>query len=209
MGSQMTQHNNAFLRILPVREGALLFELQNLRETLALLDAVEAAPIDGVEEVIPAARTLLVRFDPFVVSQPQLISAIRARLGSDKDIVFTQTVEIPVEYDGEDLGDVGELLGMSVAEVIERHTGQDYIVAFTGFAPGFAYLAEGDPALFVPRRKSPRTHVPAGSVALAGEFSGVYPKSSPGGWQLLGRTPLAMFDLKRIWQRRKPMSRQS
>jgi KipI family sensor histidine kinase inhibitor len=197
MGSQMTQHNNAFLRILPVREGALLFELQNLRETLALLDAVEAAPIDGVEEVIPAARTLLVRFDPFVVSQPQLISAIRARLGSDKDIVFTQTVEIPVEYDGEDLGDVGELLGMSVAEVIERHTGQDYIVAFTGFAPGFAYLAEGDPALFVPRRKSPRTHVPAGSVALAGEFSGVYPKSSPGGWQLLGRTPLAMFDLKR------------
>lgn len=185
------------LRILPVRDGILLFELQNLRETLSLLDAIEASPIAGIEEIIPAARTLLIRFDQSVLLQDALIQAVRARLGRTKEIVSSQTVEVPVYYDGEDLGDVADLLGMSEAEVIERHTGQDYIVAFTGFAPGFAYLAEGDPALHVPRRKSPRTVVPAGSVALAGEFSGVYPKNSPGGWQLIGRTPIPMFDLNR------------
>ena len=185
------------LRILPVRDGILLFELQNLRETLSLLDAIEASPIAGIEEIIPAARTLLVRFDESSLSQDALIAGVRSRLGRTKEIVSSQTVEIPVYYDGEDLGDVAELLGMSAAEVVERHTGRDYIVAFTGFAPGFAYLAEGDPALHVPRRKSPRTVVPAGSVALAGEFSGVYPKNSPGGWQLIGRTPVAMFDLNR------------
>lgn len=185
------------LRILPVRDGILLFELQNLRETLSLLDAIEGAPISGIEEIIPAARTLLIRFDESALSQEALIAGVRARLGNTKEITSSQSVEVPVYYDGEDLGDVAELLGMSEAEVIERHTGQDYIVAFTGFAPGFAYLAEGDSALHVPRRKSPRTVVPAGSVALAGEFSGVYPKNSPGGWQLIGRTPIAMFDLNR------------
>lgn len=197
MNSSLPQSSASALRILPVRNGILLFELQNLRETLSLLDAIEASPIAGIEEIIPAARTLLIRFDESALSRDALIAGVRSRLGQSKEITSSQTVEIPVYYDGEDLGDVAELLGMSQAEVIERHTGQDYIVAFTGFAPGFAYLAEGDPALHVPRRKSPRTVVPVGSVALAGEFSGVYPKNSPGGWQLIGRTPIAMFDLNR------------
>jgi KipI family sensor histidine kinase inhibitor len=197
MNSSLPHSTAHSLRILPVRDGILLFELQNLRETLSLLDAIEASPIAGIEEIIPAARTLLIRFDESALSQETLIAAVRARMGSAKEITSSQTVEVPVYYDGEDLGDVAELLGMSEVEVIERHTGQDYIVAFTGFAPGFAYLAEGDLALRVPRRKSPRTVVPAGSVALAGEFSGVYPKNSPGGWQLIGRTPIAMFDLNR------------
>lgn len=197
MNSSLPHSSTQQLRILPVRDGILLFELQSLRETLSLLDAIDASPIKGIEEIIPAARTLLIRFDERALSQSTLIECVRSRMGSTKDITSSQTVEVPVYYDGEDLGDVAALLGMSEAEVIERHTGQDYIVAFTGFAPGFAYLAEGDPALHVPRRKSPRTVVPAGSVALAGEFSGVYPKNSPGGWQLIGRTPIAMFDLNR------------
>lgn len=109
---------------------------------------------------------------------------------------YGDLVEIPVVYDGEDLADVAGLLGCDVAEVIRRHTADEWTVAFCGFAPGFGYLT-GQSRWDVSRRKSPRTKVPAGSVALAGEFSGVYPRESPGGWQLLGRTEVAVFDQTR------------
>jgi KipI family sensor histidine kinase inhibitor len=105
-------------------------------------------------------------------------------------------VEIPVVYDGADLADVAALLDCDEAELVRRHTADEWTVAFCGFAPGFGYLT-GQAEWNVPRRSSPRTKVPAGSVALAGEFSGVYPRESPGGWQLLGRTELAVFDLDR------------
>jgi KipI family sensor histidine kinase inhibitor len=92
---------------------------------------------------------------------------------------------------------VGWLTGLGVDEVVEAHTGTEWRVAFGGFAPGFAYLVGGDERLRVPRRDTPRTKVPAGAVGLAGEFSGVYPRASPGGWQLIGRTDLPMWDLDR------------
>ncbi len=100
-------------------------------------------------------------------------------------------------YDGPDLGDVARLTGLREGEVVAAHTGTEWRVAFGGFAPGFAYLMGGDPRLWVPRRESPRTRVPVGAVGLAGEFSGIYPRESPGGWQLIGRTELPMWDLDR------------
>ena len=104
---------------------------------------------------------------------------------------------IPVRYDGLDLAEVAEIAGMSAEQVVERHLAARYTVAFTGFAPGFAYLSGGDPALVVPRRSTPRPRIDAGSVGLAGPFSAVYPRQSPGGWQLIGRTASSMWDLDR------------
>ena len=106
-------------------------------------------------------------------------------------------VHIPVVYDGADLEDVARLTGLTTDELIQAHTGAPWSVAFGGFAPGFSYLGGGDPRLHVPRRDSPRGRVPAGSVGLAGEFSGVYPRESPGGWQLIGHTNLTMWDTTR------------
>ena len=185
------------LRFLPVRAGRILVELPDLETTLALLASLERLPIAGISELIPAARTLLIAFDPGELTPARLVEELSSRDISASPAVAGPLVEIPVRYDGEDLAEVAALLEISEAEVVQHHTGADYTVAFTGFAPGFAYLAGGDPLLDVPRRKSPRTQVPAGAVGLAGTFSGVYPKTSPGGWQLIGSTPLAMFDLER------------
>jgi KipI family sensor histidine kinase inhibitor len=185
------------MRVLPVTAGCVLVELADLGETLALLKAMHRDPIAGVGEIIPAARTLLVQFDPAEISLDALTDVLASRRGADIEKGPGPLVEIPVRYDGEDLQEVAGLTGTTVDEVVRRHCGRDYLVAFTGFAPGFAYLADGDPRLAVPRRTSPRTHVPAGSVGLAGAFSGIYPKASPGGWQLIGNTPLTMFDLDR------------
>jgi KipI family sensor histidine kinase inhibitor len=106
-------------------------------------------------------------------------------------------VEIPVTYDGPDLDDVAVLTGLTRDGVVAAHTGTDWRVGFGGFAPGFAYLVGGDPRLRVPRRSEPRTRVPAGAVGLAGEFSGIYPRESPGGWQLLGTTDVVLWDADR------------
>ncbi|MBB4350216.1 KipI family sensor histidine kinase inhibitor [Rhizobium cellulosilyticum] len=185
------------MRILPVRGDCILVELADLGEALALFDALKTSPIEGITEIIPAARTLLVSFDPYTVSDEALVDAITALAGGERKAASGALVEIPVRYNGEDLAEVAGILGMSAADVIRLHGESDYVAAFTGFAPGFAYLSGGDPRLAVPRRKSPRTQVPAGAVGLAGEFSGIYPKTSPGGWQLIGTTPLAMFDIDR------------
>jgi KipI family sensor histidine kinase inhibitor len=106
-------------------------------------------------------------------------------------------VELPVHYDGEDLGELADLLGIGPDELVRRHTASEWTVAFCGFAPGFGYLTQPGGQWDVPRRSTPRTTVPSGSVGLAGEFSGVYPRESPGGWQLIGRTDVAVFDLAR------------
>jgi KipI family sensor histidine kinase inhibitor len=185
------------MRFLPVRDDSVLVELADLGEALALFNALETNPVDGIREIIPAARTLLIAFDPSVISNDALTDAVAALAGGERKAASGPLVEIPVRYDGEDLGEVAAILGMSVADVIRLHGESEYVAAFTGFAPGFAYLSDGDPRLNVPRRKSPRTRVPAGAVGLAGEFSGIYPKTSPGGWQLIGTTPLAMFDIDR------------
>lgn len=185
------------MRFLPVSLTVLLVELADLDETLALFASLQADPVGGIEDMVPAARTLMIRFRPERTSAEKLAGAIATRDLSAKIPPSDNLVEIPVRYDGEDLGDVAALTGLSVEDVIRRHTESTFTVAFCGFAPGFGYLVGGDPALQVPRRQSPRTKIPAGSVALAGAFSGVYPQASPGGWQIIGTTPLKMWDLSR------------
>lgn len=185
------------MRFLPVGLTTILVELADLDQTLALFASLEADPVDGIEETVPAARTLMIRFRPETIKAEALAAEIATRDLSAKIAPSDRLVEIPVRYDGEDLADVAELTGLSVEEVIRRHTDSEFTVAFCGFAPGFGYLVGGDPALHVPRRQSPRTRIPAGSVALAGAFSGVYPQNSPGGWQILGTTPLKMWDIER------------
>ena len=185
------------MRFLPVSLTVLLVELADLDETLALFASLEADPVDGIQDMVPAARTLMIRFRPERLTAERLAGAIATRDLSARIAPSDKCVEIPVRYDGEDLADVAGLTGLSVEEVIRRHTDSEFTVAFCGFAPGFGYLVGGDPALQVPRRQSPRTKIPAGSVALAGAFSGVYPQASPGGWQIIGTTLEKMWDLSR------------
>ncbi len=185
------------LRFLPSGSDSFLVELDDLAATLTLLDAILAAGIEGVREVIPGARTVMVRFDPWLTNVAGLCEKITALDLSTRSSRGGELFEIPVTYDGEDLGDVAEMLGCTIEEVIQRHTEATYTVAFTGFAPGFAYMTSDDLRFDVPRRKSPRVKIPAGSVAIAGKFGGIYPSDSPGGWQLLGKTPLAMWDTTR------------
>lgn len=190
------------MRFLPASDRALLLELKDLSQTMAVYRHVAAQQVPGIQDLVPAARTLLVHYDPYLTTAQALIETLRVlvqqavQMEQGSDGMPGRLVEIPVHYNGDDLPDVAELLGISVAEVIARHTAQPYDAAFAGFAPGFVYLSGG--ANFqVPRRKSPRTKVPAGSVALGGNFSAVYPSASPGGWQLLGVTDVAMWDLQR------------
>ncbi|PDS32820.1 5-oxoprolinase/urea amidolyase family protein [Rhizobium phaseoli] len=185
------------MRFLPVSLTVILVELADLDETLALFASLKAEPVEGVVDTVPAARTLMIRFRPEKLTAEALAANIATRDLSARITPSDMLVEIPVQYDGEDLSDVAELSGLSVEEVIRRHTESTFTVAFCGFAPGFGYLVGGDIALQVPRRQSPRTRIPAGSVALAGAFSGVYPQASPGGWQIIGTTTTKMWDLSR------------
>lgn len=185
------------MRFLPASLDALLVELDDLPQTLALLASLQAEPIPGIDELVPAARTLLVRYRPAKVSGAALVERIGARSLTARIERAATLVDIPVDYRGEDLDEVAHMLGITPAELIRRHTGSEYTVAFAGFAPGFAYLSGGDPALNVPRRSTPRTRIPAGAVGLAGPFSAVYPQASPGGWQLIGVTDTPMWDLAR------------
>lgn len=185
------------MRFLPVNRHAILVELADLQQTLVLLGALQASPIEGVQELVPAARTILVQFAPHIIGAAQLVRRIAACDLSGSVQRSDVLVQIPVRYDGEDLAEVAQILGITAEEVVRRHTGSEWSVAFTGFAPGFAYLSGGDPVFQVPRRATPRTKVPAGAVALAGSFSAVYPQASPGGWQIIGVTDAAMWDLAR------------
>ncbi|GAB3090089.1 allophanate hydrolase subunit 1 [Nocardioides zeae] len=196
--------------MLPYGDRAVLVDLADPEEgdptraaerVVAWVDAAAVAWPDVPVELVPAATTVLVALLP---GAPQdvgwLATAVAGvRPGQPaRGQEAPRTVEVPVTYDGADLAAVAGRTGLDEAGVVAAHTGTPWRVAFGGFAPGFAYLVGGDPRLaVVPRRTEPRTRVPAGSVALAGGFSGVYPRASPGGWQLLGRTDLAMWDLDR------------
>ncbi len=185
------------MRVLPSGSTALLVELDGLDEVLGLYAALTTEPVEGVVDVVPAARTVLLVTDPAVTTLAAVEQAVRqARPRTDRS-GREDLVELPVVYDGADLADVAGLLEVEPAEVVRRHTGAEWTVAFCGFAPGFGYLTQDGGGWDVPRRSTPRTKVPPGSVALAGEFSGVYPRESPGGWQLIGRTDVAVFDLGR------------
>jgi KipI family sensor histidine kinase inhibitor len=182
-----------------VRAGtsALLIELDTLEQVIGLHADLRRTPPSGVVDLVPAARTLLVVLDASATTPGHVADDVRRR---DVDTIGRPDgplVEVPVVYDGEDLPDVARMTGMTERDVVTRHLRAEYQVAFCGFAPGFAYLAGGDPALRVPRRESPRTRVPSGAVGLADEFTGVYPRQMPGGWQLIGGTDAVLWDLDR------------
>lgn len=187
------------MKVLAYGDRALMVEVDTIDEVIAWTSALGDAEFPGVLDIIPGARTVLL-----VADGPEHLPRLRKAIGAlSPDTTATvsdghaEVVEVPVVYDGADLDDVGRLTGLSTEEVVAAHTGQEWKVAFGGFAPGFAYLVGGDNRLEVPRRDESRTRVPAGAVGLAGEFSGIYPRTSPGGWQLLGHTDLPMWDATR------------
>ena len=182
-----------------VGDSALLVDLGDLLQVMALDRALRLQRPAWVLDVIPAARTVLVRFDATAVERQQVSDWINAaqQMGAADGGPPPGTLEIRASYDGPDLAEVAALTRLSEPEVIATHLGATYTVAFCGFAPGFAYLIGLPAALRVSRRSSPRTRVPAGAIAVADEFSAVYPRESPGGWQLIGHTDLTMFDVDR------------
>ncbi|MGY1751600.1 5-oxoprolinase subunit B family protein [Blastococcus sp. SYSU D01042] len=186
----------AGIRVLPYGDRALLVEVDDAGEVAAVRRALAAAPLPGQRELVPAARTVLVVLDRLPTD---LDAAALRRLplsdGGPQDAVASVT--LPVVFDGPDLAEVAGLVGCTAPELVAALTGAQLTVAFGGFAPGFGYLTGLPPELHVPRRATPRTRVPAGAVALAGPYAGVYPRSSPGGWQLVGRTDAVLFDVDR------------
>lgn len=189
----------AGLQVRTAGERALLLETAGTAEAAALHLHLAAAPLPGQQQAVPAARTVLVRFaTPAQARQAaglaaRLVPATLPEARADGPLVELETV-----YCGEDLAEVARLTGLGSADaVVAAHTAALWTAAFCGFAPGFAYLTGGGPQLEVPRRDEPRTAVPAGAVALAGEYSAAYPGVSPGGWQLIGRTSAALWDLER------------
>ena len=159
----------------------------------ALSDEIKAKPFSEVADVVPGARTLLVELVGGSEPSEALVRALEA------DVALSQPRagrrhEISVTYDGEDLAVVAASRRLRPQDVVELHSGAEYIVAFIGFQPGFPYLIGLPEELVVPRLASPRVKVPAGSVAIAEEFTGIYPDATPGGWRLIGRTEFALFD---------------
>ena len=181
-------------RVRPVGDRACIVELPDLDRVLGVAARLRELDPPGVIDVVPAARTVLV----VCVDRAAVRRVAETVAGFDERISAGEAagneVTIDVVYDGDDLAEVGHLTGLGRDGVIAAHTGTVWRAAFGGFAPGFAYLADGDPRLGVPRLASPRTTVPAGSVALAGGLSAVYPGASPGGWRLIGRTGERMWD---------------
>jgi KipI family sensor histidine kinase inhibitor len=204
LGVTMTDHGRVeddtaapdSLVVVPYGDRALLVEVADLSAVSAVATALERAPLPGQREVIPAARTVLVRLDrpPAETDAALLRRLATAPVPAAPDV---PPVELPVVFDGPDLAEVAERTGRSTVALVADLVAVEFTVAFSGFAPGFAYLAGLPEDLRVPRRTTPRTRVPAGAVGLAGPFAGAYPRSSPGGWQLVGRTDAVLFDVDR------------
>lgn len=196
------------MRVVPYGDRDLLVEVADVDEAVVCTRLLRDDPraVALLVDVVPGARTVLLRaragvgqadLAALVPSYGAVVAALGA--GADGAVGASEAAEVvvPVVYDGPDLAEVAALTGLSTAEVVAAHTGTTWRAAFTGFAPGFAYLAGGDPRLQVPRRSAPRARVTAGAVGLAAGFCGVYPRASPGGWQLIGRTGAPLWDLER------------
>ncbi len=162
-------------------------------------DAIRAAGIAGVSDVVPSYASLVVHYDPLAIGFHDLRDRLRLISSSHHapEVQGGETHVIPVTYDGEDLETVARQVGIPVDEVIRMHSGRAYRVFVIGFVPGFAYLGPLDERLVIPRRGSPRKRVPAGSVAIAEAQTGVYPSTTPGGWHIIGSTNVKMFDAGR------------
>lgn len=197
------------MRLLPCGDLAILVELDDPSQRRRLDAALRRHPLPGVVEHVPAARTVLVR-----AAASRDLAGVAAGLRAldlagpatgalgDGDVgggegPAQEPLVLEVRYDGPDLADVARHLGVPPRELVARHTGQEWMVEFTGFAPGFGYLTAPGWDVDAPRHASPRTRVPAGAVGLAGGYTGVYPRPSPGGWQLVGTTDAVMWDAGR------------
>ena len=185
--------------MLPFGESALLIELGSPERARHVAAAIVAGNLDGIVEVVPALESVLVELDPDRSSDPEdAIASLVAIVPEEEAEGRLRT--IPVVYGGEngpDLDEVADLCRMTPEAVIELHAGTELRVLFTGFAPGFAYLGELPPELRVPRLATPRTRTPIGAVAIADAMSGIYPAELPGGWRVIGRTPVTLFDPRR------------
>ncbi len=179
----------------------MLLEVPDRVTPSGLAERLRTRPIDGVTDVLPAAGTVLLTLAARA-SAAKIADQVHAVVAElvDRGIETASTVEpllIPVCYDGPDLTETADALGITETELIDRHTKHLWRCAFVGFAPGFGYLESPDADLTVPRRDRSRTSIPAGSVALAGGYSAVYPRKSPGGWRIIGRTEVTLWDLDR------------
>jgi KipI family sensor histidine kinase inhibitor len=187
------------VRLLPSGDRAVLAEVGGLDEALALAAALDRTRPAGVLDLVPAARTVLVVQDgslPVAAATPWIARTAEAAELRGPGAIGRRH-ELAVRYDGADLAEAAASLGGSTAELVRRHTTTPWRAAFGGFAPGFAYLVALDPWPEVARRVEPRTRVPAGSVALAAGYSGIYPRPSPGGWQLIGSSDAPLWDAER------------
>ena len=184
------------VRLLPMGDRAILAEVDALDDVLALHAQLEASRPIGVIDIVPAARTVLVRIDPRELSlaDARAWAKTAAVNTSPEARAASGEVVLDIAYDGADLAETAELLGLSAAQLADRHASARWTVAFTGFAPGFGYLVSPDWPFDVPRLASPRTRVPPGAVGLAAGFTGAYPRETPGGWRLIGTTRARLFD---------------
>jgi len=185
--------------VLDYGDQGLLLQCDTTGNVLAWADALRTAELPGVVDIVPASRTVLVKLDAphYQGATRQRIHKLQVTPDADAGSEHGEEIVIDVVYDGPDLAEVACHTELTTAQVINAHTTTRWRVGFAGFAPGFAYLIGGDPQLRVPRRAEPRTAVPAGSVALAGEFTSIYPRQSPGGWQIIGRTDAVLWDIHR------------
>lgn len=173
------------------------------RHIRQIIEQIKDLQLDGIIELVPTYCALLVQYDAMVYSYSDICRILEPTLQesvTDSANELVTIVEIPTVYGGEfgpDLGFVASYNHLSEAEVVSIHSGTDYLVYMLGFIPGFTYLGGMDPRIATPRLSSPRTLIPAGSVGIAGEQTGTYPSDSPGGWQIIGRTPLTMYDMSK------------
>jgi inhibitor of KinA len=195
------------VRIVPAGDSALVVEFEDRidpdvnAKVIALSESVAAAAFAGVRDIVPTYRSLAIYFDPLRVDYDGLTAHVeRASHAGSSTRVTAKVVRIPVCYDAElgpDLADVASFAGAAVDDVVRLHTAATYRVFMLGFVAGFAYLGTVDERIAMPRHATPRVKVPAGSVGIAGVQTGIYPAETPGGWRLIGRTPLKPFDLAR------------
>ncbi|MGI8668198.1 MAG: 5-oxoprolinase subunit B family protein [Jatrophihabitans sp.] len=187
------------MSVLRYGDRALLVELDSPRDVPDFANAVVLQAHPAILSVVPAARTVLIEFDPRRVGVAELEGLIGdcTRQRAVTEPGPTPAVQIAVRYQGVDLAAVAAECGLSIESVIGRHLEAEYTVQFCGFSPGFGYLSGLDRALRLPRLASPRPDVPAGSVAIADEYTAIYPRSSPGGWRLIGHSDAVLFDLDR------------
>ena len=184
--------------IRPFGEAALLVELGSPQRAQSLAASLRDEPLAGTVEAVPGLESVVLELDPLGPDPDALVPAVEARVAGLEDNPAPRAAHtIPVRYGGPDLEEVAALTGLTVGEVVALHAGTELRVLFCGFAPGFAYLGDLPAALQVERLATPRTRTPAGSVAIAGRMSGIYPADLPGGWRVLGRTDVTLFDPRR------------